>query len=212
MTCSYVRACACSILSLLSVKFDSHVWHDSFICAPLPILKCAMTHSHMCHDSSIWFTRVTWLIHMCPITYSSVCHDPFTCVSWLFHLCKRAGALESQLAACCSASQCVAVCCNVMSRHLSSSKFICAWHFFVLCNVRGLALPHVRRYEFTCMTWLTHMCDMTPSHVCHASSIGAMPCSHVWHDSFVCVTWLIHMCQMTHSDMRRLFDVNVTHL
>jgi len=39
--------------------------------------------------------------------------------------------------------------------------------------------------SFMCVTWLTHMCDMTHS--------------YVWHDSFICVTWLIHMCDKTHS-------------
>jgi len=33
--------------------------------------------------------------------------------------------------------------------------------------------------SFICVTWLIHMCDMTPS--------------YVWHDSFICVTWLLHI-------------------
>ena len=45
---------------------------------------CAMTHSHVCHDS---FTCVPWLIHMCTMTHSYVCHDSFTCVPWLIHVC-----------------------------------------------------------------------------------------------------------------------------
>ena len=51
---------------------------------------------------------------------------------------------------------------------------------------------------FICVTWLIHMCDMTPSCVCN--------------DSFGCVTWLIHMCDMTHSYVRHDQFVCVTWL
>jgi len=44
---------------------------------------------------------------------------------------------------------------------------------------------HVWHEPFTCVTWLFHRCDMTPS--------------HVRHDSLLCVAWLIHVCDMTHS-------------
>jgi len=36
----------------------------------------------------------------------------------------------------------------------------------------------------SCVTWLIHMCDVTPS--------------YVWRDSFICVTWLIHIYDMAH--------------
>jgi len=38
-----------------------YVWHDSVMC-------------------------VTWLIHVCDVTYSWVWHDSFMCVSWLIHM------------------------------------------------------------------------------------------------------------------------------
>jgi len=41
---------------------------------------CDMTHSEVCHDSSIC---VTWLIHMCDTTESYVWHDSFIRVTWL---------------------------------------------------------------------------------------------------------------------------------
>jgi len=61
--------------------------------------------------------------------------------------------------------------------------------------------------EFIRVTWLIHMCDMTPSYVWHDSCICVtwflhmcdMTHSYVWHDSCICVTWLIHTCVMTHS-------------
>ena len=33
--------------------------------------------------------------------------------------------------------------------------------------------------------WMTHVCDMTHSYVCH--------------DELICLAWLVHMCAMTHS-------------
>jgi len=84
--------------------------HDSLAGVSWLIHMCAMTHSHVCHDSFtlpfwmpysyVWpwltrrcamthshvchdsFTCVPWLIHMCAMTHSHVCHDPFTCVPW----------------------------------------------------------------------------------------------------------------------------------
>jgi len=58
-----------------------------------------------------------------------------------------------------------------------------------------------------CVTWLTHMCDMTHSYVWHDSLICVtwlphmcdMTQSYVRHDSLICVTWLTHMCDLTHS-------------
>jgi len=36
---------------------------------------------------------------------------------------------------------------------------------------------HVWHDSVTCVTWLSHMCDMTQS--------------HVWHNPFICVTWAV---------------------
>jgi len=56
------------------------VWHDSFIRAPLHapwlIRTCAMTHSHVRHDS---YTCLTWLVHM---FMTRLIH---TCVPWRIH-------------------------------------------------------------------------------------------------------------------------------
>ena len=47
-------------------------------------------------------------------------------------------------------------------------------------------VSYFRRVDsFMCVTWLSHVCDMT--HSC------------VWQDSFMCVTWLIHVWDMTHA-------------
>jgi len=54
------------------------MYHEySFIGMPWLIYMCAMTHSYVCHDS---FICVPWLIRMCAMTHLDVCHDSFVCV------------------------------------------------------------------------------------------------------------------------------------
>ena len=68
-------------------------------------------------------------------------------------------------------------------------------------NLCALSLTHLHvwRDSFTCVTWLVHMCDMTPSQVwrmtwaIHVWRDVDVTYSHVWHDSFTCATCLIHM-------------------
>jgi len=75
------------------------VWRDSFrcmtwlICVPWLIHMCAMTHSHVWHDS---FRCMTWLIHMCAMTHSYVWHNSVIyvpwliyTVPWLLHVCEK---------------------------------------------------------------------------------------------------------------------------
>ena len=102
-TPSYVhrRDCCC----LYPWRFIC-VCHDSFTCVPWLIHMCAMTHLYVCHDSFMcvqcvthrrnstcirsttthiasymWhdpYVCVPWLVHMCDMTHSYVCHDSFT--------------------------------------------------------------------------------------------------------------------------------------
>jgi len=60
------------------------VWLDSFMCVTWLIHVCDMTYSSVWHDS---FMCVTWLIHMCDMTYSYEKHDSFTCVPCSVHVC-----------------------------------------------------------------------------------------------------------------------------
>jgi len=66
---------------------------------------------------------------------------------------------------------------------------------------------YVRHDSLTCMTWISHICDMNESYVWYDSFICV--CRerrmHPWeaqipviHDSFICETWLVHMWDMTH--------------
>jgi len=59
-----------------------HIWMSHY--ASWLIRMCAMTHSYVCHDS---FICVPWFIHMCAMTHSYVCHDSFICVPWFIHMC-----------------------------------------------------------------------------------------------------------------------------
>jgi len=53
-------------------------------------------------------------------------------------------------------------------------------------HVFDMTYPCVWLDVFMCVTWLVHLCHITPL------------CSRVWHDSLVCVAWLAHTCDMTH--------------
>jgi len=149
-------------LYLYNLRGDEHVcvWNEHVcvcnenVCVCMRITwlihMCDMTYSHVRHDS---FTCVTWLIHMCDMTYSHVWHDSFTCVTWRIHMC------------------------DMTHSHVWHDLFTCVTWLIHMCD---MTLSHVRHDSFTCVTWLFHMCDMTHS--------------HVRHDLFTCATWLIHMC------------------
>jgi len=76
---------------------------------------CAMTRSHVCHDS---FTCVPWLLHMCAMTPSHVWHDSFTCVTWLVHVCYMA---HSRV--CYDLITCVT--CDMTHSHVWHGSFTC---------------------------------------------------------------------------------------
>jgi len=63
---------------------ESSRYLNSFLCVPWLIHMCAMTHSDVCHDSCICVTRLN---HMCDMTHSDVWHDSFRCVTWPIHTC-----------------------------------------------------------------------------------------------------------------------------
>jgi len=68
-TARALRACAS-----LAPQVSSHVWLGSFICVTWLVCMCYMTYSSVCHDL---FICVTWLIW----------HDSFVCVASLIHMC-----------------------------------------------------------------------------------------------------------------------------
>ena len=94
---------------------------------------------------------------------------------------------------------------NMTWLHFQVSFMCMTW----LTHVFEMSHLYVWHDSFICVTWLTQICDMTHSNVWDISSIRVtwlirmcdMTHSYVWHDSIICVTWLIHMCDTTHSYM-----------
>jgi len=139
--------------------------------------------SCMGHDSLICEMCGTWLIDMWDVWDMThwyvrcVGHDVFICEmcgTWLIHMghhltydhlitSQRTHMTESWLI-------------HLLTWHDSFiwSPHMCevVTHSYVTCRV------------FLNVTWLLHMCDMTPSYVCR--------------DSVACVTCLLHMCDVTH--------------
>jgi len=68
-----------------------------------------------------------------------------------------------------------------------------AWHLHV-CVVTHL-----------CVTWLIHVCAMTPF-ICVVWLIY-MRHAYVWHNSFICVIQLMHMCAIPHTCVTYLIRV-----
>ena len=122
----------------------SYVWRDSFIHVPCLIQGYDMDHLygwHSCvrHDSFIRdsFICVTWLIHMCHVTYSYVWHDSFICVTWLIHMC------------------------DMTHSYVWHDSSTCVTWLIHMCDMTH---PHVWHDSFICVTWLIHMCDMPHSY------------------------------------------------
>jgi len=141
---------------------------------------CAMTHSHVLHDSC---TCVTWLIHIRSTTqdlergthaqhHAYVCHDSFTCMTWLMHMCDMT-------------------------------------HSYTINYPRSWA-KYAHPTSFICVPWPIHMCAMTHSYVCHDSFICEpwllhtyeMSRSYVRHD-----TMRYHQLHTIWSEMRVIMYV-----
>jgi len=131
------------------------------------ICMCGVAYPYVWHDS---FVCVTWLIHMYDITHSYVWHG-FIHLSYVTLKQKQ----RERVAACCSVLQCVAV------------WLVHVWmtHSWFIPGADMQRARNLKQNSFICVTWLSHMCDMTHS--------------HAWQNSFICMTWIIHICVITHS-------------
>jgi len=128
----------------------SHVWHDLSICGTWPIHMwdiASLVVTWLRHDSFLYLhqTCVTWLIHMCDMTYPYVGHDPFICGTWPIHMWDIISL--------------------VMSEQIEGStwhdSFIC-WCDWFLCGT--WLIFFVRHDPFICWTWLIHMWEI--NHPC----------------------------------------------
>ena len=78
--CGVNNSCVTWLIHKCDVTY-LYVWCDLFIWAKCCAIKtslhdCGMTHSYVCHDSSI---RVMWLVHKSDVTHSRVWCDWFIC-------------------------------------------------------------------------------------------------------------------------------------
>ena len=157
-----------------------YVWHDSFICVTWLIRMCDMTHSYVGHDS---FICVTWLMLTRDTTPSNVWYDSFVCVTWPTHMCVTWLTHMCDMTHGAGDSTVVSVgLLNLTHRH--SHSYVT--HVSQSCQpLTKRELYDEKLEDATCVTWLTHMRDMTDSHWCH----------YLWcmvTYSFICVACLIH--------------------
>jgi len=138
-----------------------------------------------------------WLIDMCNIHHSNMWRDSFI---GLF--CRISSLLQGSFAK---------ETCNHW--YVWHASFAVIWHdsFIRVAMTHWCDISMSHRYDVsmrhasfvrviwlnsitgcTCVTWLISTCEMT-------FIVCDMTHSHVWHASFVRVTWLIHMCYTTHS-------------
>jgi len=107
----------------------SYVWHASFLCVTWLIHMCGMPHScfgisnsYFAHSAHSYVWRA--FIPKCNICHLYLWHASFMCVTW-----RRSDSQDAQqavkyvagvfrvewVAVCCSALQCIAVCCSIFN-------------------------------------------------------------------------------------------------
>jgi len=114
----------------------AHKCSRAFLCSFRPLPICPASLRYVCHDS---FTSVPWLIHICAMTHSHLCHDPFMCA--LTHssrvMCAHACAVLSL--SCVFRVSCVCLPCIF--------RVLCYFLHSVLLVVRNKVCA-------TCLCWL----------------------------------------------------------
>jgi len=67
---------------LMYVHANSHL----YVC-PWRMHMCAMTILYIVSVPTACILSVSWLMSMCIMTNSCVCHDSFVCVTWVMYVC-----------------------------------------------------------------------------------------------------------------------------
>jgi len=137
----------------------------------------------MCYDSllsvSALCTCVTWLIHMCAMTWSHVCYDSLLCVwihrtwvTWLIYICAMPWSHVCYDSLLFISAHCTCVACNMTN--------LCAWYLRehnIDTWVCVFDVTHSCLWldSLMCVTWLIYVCKIR---------------SCVWDGSFMRVTCL----------------------
>jgi len=161
------------------------------------INMCVYVYTHIfirlfCgHSTCIW-----WFPAKEPYKYVCVrvCVRVCMCARVFVRVCRRVCMSDSTCITCITCITWIAV-------WREATCILCWWR---------LGRTHVAFCQSTCMMWLTHMCDMTHSHLRLDTFIGVtwlihmcdMTPSYVWQVAFTCVAWRIHMCDMSHFYVR----------
>jgi len=122
---------------------------------------------------------VPWLIHMCAMTHSHVCHDSFTCVPWLMWRIHR---WQTHF----SSAYLSAPCKNVWYDSFTSVPW--------LIHMCAMTHSHVCHDSFTCVPWLMCVCFECATWRIHRwqthfpSACLSAPCKNMCHDSLTCDT------------------------
>jgi len=201
---------ACSLwmchVPIMTALTMSASWLVSPPLPPSPVTPFVLTvtSAYVCHDTSI---RVTWLIRL-DVSYPDIScikewRRPIGCLIFLGRFLQKSPIINGSFAT--NDLQLEAFYwssppCNCVG----FMNFTCVTWLIQMCDMTHSDVWHD---SFRCVTWLIQMCDMMFGDVCHDSFICMnwfiymcdMTHLYVWHVSFVCVMWGQHMCDMTRS-------------
>jgi len=227
--------------SYMSGEWLICVWHASSVCKTWLIRVRHASFTRETWLTQMWHGYVPWLIRMCAMTHSCVCHDSFICVPWhtcecvvahTWHTCEWVSFTLTSLIHTAHSPYSK----KLVVRHMSHGFITTLWDMdlinkecdmWVTCHTVYLSqwweacLIHMSHDSLKCSCVIR---DRSPSYVTHEyihryelshvthEWIHMHKLSRVWHNLCICVTWLIHTYDMNPSYMFRDSFVCVTRL
>jgi len=173
--------------------FLTYLWYHSF----LTWLMWCNSSWAACLVWYDWFMCVTWLIHVCDMTYSCVWHDSLTCVIWLIHMCDMTHSCVTWLIHMW----------DMTHSYVGYDSFICVTWLIHMCDMTH---SYVRHDSFS-VTWLvwhdSFMRNLTLLLACHASCVIWL--FQTWHASYH-MKWLSFHIILSRNDKTSVLS-NRTH-